>query len=671
MKKMLAAVVLAASLGGAALAQTWRPDNGNGTFTNPILYDEFSDPDLIRVGDTFYMTGTTMHSMPGLPILASKDLVNWKLLTYALDKLDLAPSFRLEDGKGEYGRGIWAPSFRYHKGTFYIFSNVNGQTTQLFTATNPAGPWKRQSMKKNMHDISVLFEDDGTAYAVWGYQGIRMAQLTPDLLDTVPGSEKEIIPPKSGMGEGVHAYKINGKYYLTSAWFQGRMRLPTARADRLEGPYEVNLDISEGEDFGLNEGYRMGRGGQVTPPNYEPRGRVSLHQGGIVQTQTGEWWGFSMMDYNSVGRLTAISPITWQNGWPYFGLPGNLGRNPRTWVKPDTGHVEKPSAPYVRNDDFSGRLVNAWQWSHVPLDTAWSLKARPGYLRINALPAADLWSARNKLTQRAMGPRSSPITVLDASGLKPGDVAGLSLFISNEAWVGVERTDEGLFVAQFEAHNKQTARQKLSQNRIWLRADADYLTEKARFSYSLDGKTYTPIGGEFAMVYSLKSFQGVRYELFAYNGKGAVGGHADFDSFRVLEPNPHGLMHGIPYGKAITLTSFMPLTGKLLTGLTAAATRGAPGSFTVEDRKLGRAALKGAEGYLTVSANGSVGLNTSRFDGPSQAFQWSETPTGETILMSLVTNRYLRIDPQSGAVLADSPGPQSDGKDGSRFVWAP
>ena len=133
----------ALALAAPSLAQTWQADNGNGTYTNPLFFDEFSDPDLIRVGNDFYLTGTTMHSMPGLPVLHSRDLVNWTFLGYALDRLDLGPSFRLEDGKNEYGRGIWAPSFRFHRGTFYIFSNVNGQTTQLFRATNPAGPWTR------------------------------------------------------------------------------------------------------------------------------------------------------------------------------------------------------------------------------------------------------------------------------------------------------------------------------------------------------------------------------------------------------------------------------------------------------------------------------------------------------------------------------------------------
>jgi beta-xylosidase len=175
-------------------------DNGNGTFTNPLFYDEFSDPDLIRVGDDFYLTGTPMHAVPGLPVLHSKDLVNCELLGYACDRLDLGPEFRLENGNN-YGQGIWAPSFRFHNGKFYIFSNVNHRITQLFTATNPAGPWKHTELKRSFHDLSVLFDDDGKVYVVWGYGDLQLAQLNEQLDDIVPGSE-HVLPLKSaGMGD--------------------------------------------------------------------------------------------------------------------------------------------------------------------------------------------------------------------------------------------------------------------------------------------------------------------------------------------------------------------------------------------------------------------------------------------------------------------------------------
>ena len=203
---LAAAVALSSAAPARARAQTWTADNGNGTFTNPLFYDEFSDPDLIRVGNDFYLTGTTMHAMPGLPVLHSRDLVNWELMSYALDRLDLGPSYHLEGGE-IYGQGIWAPSFRYHAGTFHIFSNVNGQTTQHFSATNPRGPWTRTAMKRSFHDLSVLFDDDGVVYVVWGYQDLHLARLDSALTDIVPGSERVLFARDAGIGEGSHFYK--------------------------------------------------------------------------------------------------------------------------------------------------------------------------------------------------------------------------------------------------------------------------------------------------------------------------------------------------------------------------------------------------------------------------------------------------------------------------------
>ncbi len=652
--KIWAALALAA----LASAQTWKADNGNGTFTNPLFFDEFSDPDLIRVGSDFYLTGTTMHSMPGLPVLHSRDLVNWDFLGYALDRLDLGPSFRLEEGKSEYGRGIWAPCFRYHNGTFYIFSNVNGQTTQLFRATNPKGPWTRTPMKRALHDLSVLFDDEGKVYVVWGYRGIRIAQLTEDLTDIVPGTERELIAPSAGMGEGLHLYKIKGKYILTSAWFMDEMRMPVARADSLEGPWEVNQNVSRGEDFGLGVGYRVsGRAApfKISPPDNSRLGRCAIHQGGIVDTLSGEWWGFSMMDANSVGRLTSLSPVTWTDGWPYFGLPGNLGRTPRTWVKPNTGASSSPHAPYKRSDDFSGaQLQPVWQWNHVPLDGKWSLTERKGFLRLHALPAADIWRARDTLTQRAIGPRSTVTAILETSGMKPGEAAGLALFNRPYAWLGVERNNNGFTLTKLDEVSGETTRVPLTHTRVWLRADCDFLTNKAAFSYSTDAKDFKDIGEPHTMAYGLITFQGVRYSLFAYNSQpGAGGGYADFDSINVTEATPRP----IPYGRQIELT-FHDGAGKLQFGRN--------GTFTVVDRGLGRVALRTEEGLVSVGANREVSLRAGA-PGLAETFQWMETFEGDVILMSLATNRYLRVNPADGKVLADSPGPHPDGKDHVRF----
>jgi xylan 1,4-beta-xylosidase len=680
MKKLILIVALMVHI--SVSAQTWRADNGNGTFTNPLFYDEFSDPDLIRVGEDYYLTGTTMHSMPGLPVLHSKDLVNWKLLGYALDRLDLGPEFRLEDGKEAYGQGIWAPSFRYHKGTFHIFSNVNRQRTQLFRAKNPAGPWTCTEMKRSFHDLSVLFDTDGKVYVIWGYQGINFAQLNNELTDIIPGTERVIIPKDAGMGEGVHFYKINGKYFITSAWFAGRMRMPCARADKPEGPYEVNQMISADEDFGLAEGYRLqGRTGppfKVIPPNTADRGRMSLHQGGIVDTPGGEWWGFSMMDYNSVGRLTCLSPVTWQNGWPYFGLPGNLKRTPRTWVKPNTGHVSPPAAPYERSDDFSGpKLKNVWQWNHVPNDTKWSLTERPGFLRLHSLPASDLWWARNTLTQRAIGPVSIPTAELDTGGMKTGDVAGLALFNFPYAWIGIRREADGVIVEQFDQTMDKTARVPLKGTRVWLRAHCDFLTEKARFSYSTDGKKFEPLGDEFTLIFQLKTFQGIRYSFFHYHTGGGEGGYADFDKLTVDEPHPRGLMKPIPLGRKITLAvsgdgSALVVKDGKLSAVPAAdpLASGAAAQFKVVDRGLGRVALQWGDKFISVAAGGKEQVTLrARRPTDTETFQWMETPYGDLILLSLATHRHLRVESGSGVVTADHPGPQPDRKDGSCFTW--
>jgi xylan 1,4-beta-xylosidase len=652
-------------------AATWTPDNGDGTFTNPLFYDEFSDPDLIRVGDWFYLTGTTMHTMPGLPILRSKDLVNWEFVAYALDELDLGPAFRLEGGKAIYGQGIWAPSFRYHDGTFYIFSNVNEQMTQMFTATDPKGPWTRTPMKRSLHDLSVLFDDDGKAYVVWGHQEMHLAQLTDDLTDIVPGTERALFTKDAGMGEGAHFYKIDGKYYIISANYAGGFRMPAARADHVLGPYEVHQSISSHEDFGMASSRRTGAPKPPFTfwgPTPAAKHDLAMHQGGIVQTPAGEWWGFSMMDFNSVGRLLGLSPVTWEDGWPYFGLPGNLTRSPRTWVKPKTATPQPVSVPYQRSDDFSAqRLQPLWQWNHVPVDDKWSLSERPGFLRLHALPATSFYDARNTLTQRGIGPMSTPTVLLDASNLKPGDTAGLGLLNLPYATLGVEKGTDGLEVVSYDQLRDQAVRVKMPGTRIWLRADCDFLTERARFSYSFDGLTFTPIGDEVALIYQTFTFQGVRYGLFNYNTAGAEGGFADFDHIDVHQPHTRGLMRPIPYGRSIRLASMNGTTGLAASGGQLAS--GVPTPFEIVDRELGRVALRSGRRYVTVGEDGGVTV-AARRSGPAQTFQWIETPTGELALMSLATNRFLRIDPQTRDIRADSPGPMPDDSDGARFIWS-
>jgi uncharacterized protein len=669
----------------ATTPSSWTADNGDGSYTNPLFYDEFSDPDLIRVGEDYYLTGTTMHSMPGLPLLHSRDLVNWELKSYALEELDLGPAFRLEDDETIYGQGIWAPCLRYHDGTFHIFANVNGQTTQHFTATDPAGPWTHRTMKRSLHDLSVLFEDDGRAFVVWGYREIRFAQLNEELDDIVPGTERVLIPADAGFGEGAHFYKFKGRYYITCSNYDPIGYMACARADRIEGPYEITT-ISAAETFGTGNGWRMAGMGwgefgefDLQPPQPHQMGAIPLHQGGIVDTPAGEWWAVSMTDQNSLGRLTGLSPITWEDGWPYFGLPGNLLRTPRTWIKPTTAEPSPIRAPYQRDDTFDGpELANVWQWNHVPVADAWSLESRRGFLRLQSLPAADFWFARNTLTQRAMGPESIATAIVDPSGLEPGDRGGLALVNYPYAVLGLTReAGGGLMLERVDQNAADPIRLPLpaDADRVWLRAHCNFDTEQALLSYSTDGKTFTTVGKPFTTIFQLQTFQGVRYGLFNYTTAATSPGHLDFDDFAVEEPRSR---RSIPFGREITLTSRAEETplgvwrGRLR--LQANNEDGNHTRFRVIDRGLGRVALQSVSdgGYVTVTGLGGPAdvKVLPHLDPERSSFQWNHMMQGDVLLMSLVTNRYLNASSHVGGLAsADSPGANPDRKGGATFLY--
>jgi len=665
---------------------TWVSDNGNGTYTNPLFYDEFSDPDMTRVGNDYYLTGTTMHAMPGLPILHSKDLVNWDFVSYAANRLDLGPAFRLENGKNVYGQGIWAPCFRYHNGKYYIFSNVNRFSTQLFTATDPKGPWTQTAMKKSFHDLSVLFDDDGKTYVVWGYDEVHLAELNDNLTDTKPGTEQVIVPKGSGAGEGSHFYKINGKYYITSTNYDPVCYQVCLRANHPRGPYEVNV-MSSKENLGIGTGYRLANERadapfKVNAPIANLVGAIPMHQGGIIQIQSGEWWGWSMMDHNSIGRLLCISPVTWQNEWPYFGLPGNLTRSPQTWMKPNTGFSSAPHATFQRSDDFSSTALQPlWQWNHIPVDAKWSLKARKGYLRLNSLPAADFWTAKNTLTQRAIGPESIVTVEVDLKALKAGDIAGLALLNMPYAWIGAAKRQDSLQIHEFDLQRNKLINVPLKSTHVWFRASCNFDTEKATFSYSADGVNFSPLGDEYIMIYNGRTFQGERYCLFNYNTLGLAGGYADFNSFFVDEPRARGLTKPIPYGKVITLSSLADST--ILVNWSGfvrpvpADSKFAQGDspkFRVVDRGNGRVALQSIPDGRWVTVKGPGGMADVRLEkdeqGEASQFQWQDMLRGDLMLMSLATHRYLFADPYARSLSsADAPGTRPDRKDGSCFSW--
>ena len=693
MKRILSIFVTIYLVILTALGQqkSWTADNGNGTYTNPLFYDEFSDPDLIRVKDTFYLVGTTMHCNPGLVVLESKDLVNWDFCSYAFDRIDIDdPRFRLENGEEAYGQGIWAPCIRYHDGKFYIFSNINGIGMQVYVSSNPKGPWKHYNMGRAIHDLSVLF-DQGKIFAVYGYDEVHCIEIKPDFSGYVEGSDRCLIPRGSAMGEGHHAYKINGKYYIISADYAPMGRMMCARADKLEGPYETRV-ISCRETMGTEHStwvMNMPMDGsmpeadkwkmEIRKPNADNMGCATLHQGGIVQLENGDWWGFSMLDFLAVGRTTCLSPVTWVDGWPYFGLINNLGRSPRTWIKPDISAKVTPHAPYIRSDNFdAGKLLPIWQWNHLPDDKQWSLKR--GKLRLNTMPAKDLYWAKNTLTQRGIGPVSIATVTLDASHLKEGDIAGLGLLNIPYEWVGVTVRNGKSILSYYDLGKDKTIESPLMKSEIYLRITGDFEHEWAQFSFSMDGVNFQNIGNKLVVPYQTKTFQGARYALFAFNQKERMGGYAEFDDFRVEEPLADR-SRNIPLGK---VGSFLNLSNhqrmqahprKMVYSVWKGGKEynTTDCQFRVLDRGNGKVVLEAMNGtgYVTVTGLGLSGdLRLSPKETEDCLFMWQDMLHGQCMLMSLKTNRYVGLDPASGELYAaDWAGTSASRLSGTVFQW--
>ena len=668
---------------------TWSADNGNGTYTNPLFYDEFSDPDIIRVGEDYYLAGTTMHSVPGLVVLHSKDLVNWEFSSYCFDCFDDSDDFNLRNGKEAYGQGIWAPAIRYHNGKFYIFSNINGHGLQVYISDSAKGPWKHHQIKGDIYDLSVLFDDDGKIYAIHKYGNVTVTELKPDLSGPVEGSSKVVIPEGNAMGEGHHIYKINGMYYILSADYSPMGRMQCARSKSIWGPYETCV-ISERESFGYSAAWTVNNVGLGRPvpedgfkfnnnkPSDETLICSTIHQGGIVQAPDGKWWGVSMQDFNAVGRTVCLSPVTWVDGWPYFGLEKNLGRSPRTWFKPNDV-IKTPVATYDRCDDFSGKTFKPiWQWNHNPNDKMWSLnRERKGWLRLHSMPAKQLLWAKNSLTQRAIGPVSYTSVKLDASKLKAGDEAGLGAINMPYASLGVVKTDKGLALRCYDQNTNKEVVKPLDKRVVWLRLWGDYDKSQLQYSYSLNGKNWENIGEQMISPYQLKTFQGVRVALYAFNKKNVNGGVADFDDFKVEEPMADRTAN-LPIGKTVR---FFNLADGSLMDATRHGLMHSSGNrknmsngvkFVVEDRGQGKIALKTADGrYVYIAGAGLSGDVRLTSDASKvEEFVWQDMLYNHCMLLSLKMQRYVGKHTADGSPYsADFQGADAGMKNGCVFAW--
>lgn len=510
-----------------------------GKIQNPMLWADVPDPDIIRVGDTFYLVSTTMHLMPGAPIMRSKDLKNWETVSYIFDRLTDSPKYDLQEGT-VYGRGQWATSLKYHNGKFYalLAPNEPGDMgkTYIFSAEKAEGPWTLVSRMRHFHDCSLFFDDDDRVYVVYGTG--EMMELKKDLSDVIEGTHQKIFQREEderGLLEGSRMIKHNGKYYLlmiSHVYAPGRHRREVCyRADDIHGPYEKQV-ILESEFGGFS---------------YEA-------QGTIVDTQDGDWYGVIFQDRGGVGRVLTLMPCRWINGWPMLG--DENGKVPDTMRPLISG---QPTKSIVNSDDFSdAKLGLHWQWNHNPIDEAWSLTERPGWLRLKTNRVVpNLFEAPNTITQRMEGPTCSGAIVMDLSKMKDGDCAGLSAFNGDSGVLTIKKEGKRWILSMTEQSVSLTDREKrvtdvkiteketieLKQKKIWLRVDGDFRPFKdndgvkiggdmATFYYSLDGEQWVKIGSDFKMRFDYRRFfMGTKFGIFCYATK-KNGGYVDVDEFK-------------------------------------------------------------------------------------------------------------------------------------------
>lgn len=487
---------------------------------NPVIYADVPDMSIIRVGSTYYMSSTTMHMNPGVPIMKSSDLVNWKLINYAYETLeDNDDKLNLDNDKNEYGRGSWASSLRYHNGTYYVstFSGTTGKTYIFSTKNLEKGPWKKNVLNASYHDHSILFDDDGKVYMVWGAGKLEIIELNSDLSAVKEETKKVLIENASAPAgnnimlpsEGSQLFKVKGKYYLFNiCWPKGGMRTVVIhRADNINGPWEGKVGLQD----------------------------LGVAQGGLIDTPDGKWFSYLFRDAGGVGRIPYLVPVKWENGWPILGengkVPENLDLPANKSLIPDI----------VNSDEFTRKngekqLPLVWQWNHNPDNKLWSVTERKGYLRLKTGRIdSGFLQAKNTLTQRTFGPESSGEIVIEVSKMKDGDFAGLSLLQKDFGLVAVKAENGSKKIVMIDV-SKEIESVHLNQDKVYFKAECNFKdkADTGRFFYSLDGKKWISIGNAIKLPYTIPHFMGYRFGLFNYATKN-TGGFVDFDYFHISD----------------------------------------------------------------------------------------------------------------------------------------
>jgi beta-xylosidase len=490
-------------------------DNGDGTFINPVIHAEFPDPDVIKVGDVYYMVSTTMHIFPGATLLKSYDLVNWEFCSNPLEMIESSDCYNMDSNcpgnTFRYARGQWATSIRYNNGKFYLLFCTLDEGGYVLTATDPEGIWSLKKLSNGYYDPGLFFDDNGKIYIAHGINNIMMTEVDENF---TPVKEQKVFERTFRDGlEGSHLYKINGYYYIYATYGGFPAFQVALRSQNIWGPYEEKKLFEDD----------------------------NIHQGALVQTQTGEWWTIMFYDKMPYGRMPNLQPVTWENAWPVIGVNG---KGVKRYTKPNVGR-DYPVASLSTNDNFRDyKLGLQWGWNHNADASKWSLIERPGFLRLKTANVVDsLVKAKNTLTQRIFGYQSETIpsyaTIkIHVKNMQEGDVAGLSTFTKPDTYIGVKMQD-GVKKIFVETNNSTTWGPDITavDTVVYFRAVTQYKSSAmntGRFYYSTDNATYTPLASPFELKYTYDFFVAPRFAIFNFATQ-ALGGYVDIDWFTTEE----------------------------------------------------------------------------------------------------------------------------------------
>jgi beta-xylosidase len=507
-------------------SKVWAPDNGDGTYKNPVLYADYSDPDVVRSGNDFYLVASSFNAIPGIPVLRSKDLVSWQLVGHVLDVQEPRATFEAP----QHGGGVWAPSIRKHAGLFYVYWADADAGIFVATAKDPAGPWSKPELvkaAKGWIDPCPFWDDDGKAYLVNAFAPSRTGIKSTLVMSRLSEDGKHVLDDgvmifdghqKHPTIEGPKLYRHAG-YYFIAAPAGG---VPTGwevvlRSKSLYGPYEDRIVLAQGTT-------------SINGP----------HQGGWVDTSKGQFWFLHFQDRGLYGRVVHLEPMKWDDDWPVIG---DAGEPVLVHKKPDVGGRQPPFTP-AESDEFDGsKLGLQWQWQ-ADAEPGWALPApNAGVLRLTcAEPRRELrnlWDAPNLLLQKFPGPAFTVTTKLEFTALNDGERAGLVVFGNDYATLALERRGADIVLSQnvckgasSGAREKELASLRAPNVSLFLRARV-LDGGRTEFSFSEDGLAFAAIGEPFQA--QPGRWIGAKVGLFALRGSGhgRESGYADIDWFRV------------------------------------------------------------------------------------------------------------------------------------------